>query len=147
MSHEDGKRRPGNPDGAIPTTAASGDAKHIRPVCPTCLDVKGPRESFTDAFEHGYRLGYGAGWDGGWLHGRDDERTSWTKIIGAYRETITSPSQVELARVRATLRACRCGRCSTCARLAAMRHNLRVFGTADYPGVQRAAQLRKRVTA
>lgn len=99
-------------------------------------------DSFSDAFVEGYELGFRVGWDGGWLHGRDDERQAWNGIIGVFRETVAAPSQDDLKQARTTLRNCACNSCSTCTRRAAVETNQRLYGQGDYPGAEKAAQIR-----
>lgn len=99
-------------------------------------------DTFTDAFGEGYRLGFRVGWDGGDLHGRGEERTAWNYIIGVYRKTVEAPTQEQLAEARTTPRNCTCDRCSTCTRRAAVETNQRLYGQDDYPGAEKAAQIR-----
>jgi hypothetical protein len=87
-------------------------------------------------FEAIFVRGYDAGYQIGWIHGRDDERTAWNGIIGAYADTIAQPTQDERNGVHGDGQPCatRCRRCSRCTRYAAAWRNRRDFCADDYPG-------------
>lgn len=103
-------------------------------------------DTFTDAFTEGYSLGWLGGWQGGWLVGRDEERSAWNAIIGAFAETIKAPTHAEVARRRAEYFPKRCTApgcrgCAQCIRAAAIESNLRRFGQPDYPGQAEAVAI------
>jgi hypothetical protein len=86
-------------------------------------------------FEVGFRLGYGHGYDIGYAHGVADEGDAWQAILTGHAEVWRRPNYSELQARRATLRRCRCDRCSACVRWAAIRANRARYGCDDFPGV------------
>jgi hypothetical protein len=82
----------------------------------------------------GYGIGFGNGYDIGYAHGVRDEGDAWTAVFTGCAETWRRPNYAELEKKRATLRSCRCNRCSACVRRAAVERNTARYGQPDYPG-------------
>ena len=62
-------------------------------------------------------------YDEGWLAGRDDERETWNRIIGAYNDVVDMPTRAVRRQLRNDQCGSRCRACSRCVRAALVARN------------------------